>query len=47
MVSGMLIAWLPYIVAAAAGAATDPWNLTVVALPVSFAIAIFGIEDSG
>ena len=47
MVSGMLIAWLPYIVAAAAGAATDPWNLTVVALPVSFAIAIFGIEDGG
>ncbi len=46
MVSGMLVAWLPYIVAAAAGADTDPWNLTVVALPISFAIAFFGIQET-
>ena len=39
MVIGMLTAWLPYLVASTAGVDTDPWNLTQVALPTSFAIA--------
>jgi hypothetical protein len=39
-------AWLPYLVASAAGVDTDPWNLTVVALPISFAIAFFGIREA-
>lgn len=45
MVAGILVAWLPYIVASSAGVQnTDPWNLTVVALPLSFVIAFFGIR---
>lgn len=44
MVGGMLTAWLPYLAAAAAGLDTDPWNLAMVALPVSFTIGILGIE---
>lgn len=43
MVAGMLTAWLPYLVASAVGAETDPWHLTMVALPVAFAIGIPGI----
>jgi len=46
MIGGMLTAWLPYLFASAVGADTDLWNLTVVVLPLSFAIAFFGIEKS-
>jgi hypothetical protein len=46
MLAGMLTAWLPYLVASSVGVETDPWNLTVVALPVSFVIALFGIEKT-
>jgi hypothetical protein len=46
MVGGMLTAWVPYLVASAVGVETDPWNLTVVALPVSFAIAILGVAST-
>jgi len=44
MVAGMLIAWLPYLAASVAGWEPDPWNLSMVALPVAFAIGILGIE---
>ena len=45
MIAGMLAAWLPYILASSAGVENaDPWNLTVVALPLSFTIAFFGIR---
>ena len=44
MVAGMLTAWLPYLVAASVGVETDPWNLMMVALPISFTVALFGIE---
>ncbi len=43
----MLVAWLPYLVASAIEVQpTDPFNLTVVALPLSFVIAFFGIRSS-
>ena len=44
MVVGMLTAWVPYLIAASVGVDTDAWNLTMVALPISFAVALFGIE---
>ena len=45
MVAGMLTAWLPYVVASAVGVQdTDPWNLTVAALPVTLAIGFFRIQ---
>lgn len=44
MVGGMLTAWLPYLIASALGAETDPWNLTVLALPVCFTIGILGMS---
>ena len=47
MVAGMLTAWLPYLVASTVGVDTDPWNLTVIALPISFTIALFGMEKAG
>ncbi|MDH3628181.1 MAG: hypothetical protein OEV00_01460 [Acidobacteriota bacterium] len=40
MVLGMLLAWLPFLIASSIGVAADPWNLTVVALPITFAVAI-------
>jgi hypothetical protein len=46
MVAGMLTAWVPDLVASAVGVDTEPWTLTFVALPVSFAIAFFGIEKA-
>ena len=45
MVIGMLAAWLPYLVVSAVGVGTDPWNLTEVALPITFAIALFGMDQ--
>ena len=42
MVAGMLTAWLPYLVAASVDVDTDPWNLMMVALPISFTVALFG-----
>lgn len=48
MVVGMLVAWLPYIIASSIGVQeTDPWNLTVVALPATFAIALLGMRAPG
>ncbi len=45
MVAGMLAAWLTYLIASSIGVEnTDRWNLTVVALPLSFTIAFFGIS---
>ena len=44
MVAGMLTAWLPYLVAASVGVDTDPWNLMMVALPISFTVALFGTK---
>lgn len=44
MIAGMLTAWLPYLIASAVGAETDPWNLFMAALPISFAIGIRGVE---
>ena len=44
MVLGMLTAWLPYIIASGLNVEnTDPWNLTVVALPLSFVLAFGGL----
>lgn len=45
MVAGMLVAWLPYLVASSLDSPfTDFWNLTVVALPLSFAGALIALR---
>ena len=44
VVGSMFVAWLPYLVASSLGVTdTDPWNLTVVALPIAFTVAFFGL----
>lgn len=45
LVGGMLVAWLPNLVASALGAEADAWNLTVVALPVAATLALFGSPE--
>lgn len=44
MIGGMLLAWTPYLIASALGLETDPWNLTMVALPLAFAGALFALS---
>jgi len=44
MVGGMLVAWLPSLIASSLGAEADLWNLSVVALPIAFTFAFFGID---
>ncbi len=46
MVAGLLVAWLPYLIASSLGGDTDLWNLTMIALPVSFTISFLGMSDS-
>lgn len=45
LAGGMLIAWLPFLVASSLGVDADVWNLTVVALPIAAALAILGTVE--